>query len=116
MPLEDQPDFPEVTARPCDQIPRPSGLLGVDSPRALEMLEELDDAVFAALQGCQTALERTRQLWPQALEAIDWELIDESREQYLRFAVETTQRLQEAEIRTPERSVAALEVISLLAR
>lgn len=79
------------------------------------MLEELDDAVFAALKGCAASLEETRRLWPEVVSTLGWELIDESREQYLRFAVETTIRLQQEEVRSPERSVAALEILSLLA-
>ena len=49
------------------------------------------------------------------MEALGWELVDESREQYMRFAVETTRRLQNQEMRSPEHSLAALEVMSLLA-
>ena len=102
----------------ADQQPepvRPSSLLDVDADPVLSMLEELDDVVFAALAGCQDSLERTRKLWPQVVEALGWELVDESREQYMRFAVETTRRLQNQEMRSPEHSLAALEVMSLLA-
>ena len=95
---------------------RPSQHFDADSPAVQAMLEELDDAVFAALKGCPESLETTRRLWPQVVSTLGWELVDESREQYLRFAVETTIRRQEEEIRSPERSVAALEILSLLAR
>ena len=53
---------------------------------------------------------------PRVVDAVGWYLVDESREQYLRYAIETTVALQEQEVRAPERGVAALEVISLLIR
>ena len=54
--------------------------------------------------------------WPQVVQQIGWDLVEESREQYLRYAVEVTRQFQLAPGRTPERSLAALDIISLLTK
>ncbi|MCH7751450.1 MAG: hypothetical protein IH898_04775 [Planctomycetes bacterium] len=97
---------------PFDELP--SYLLRPETDEMRELLEELDDAIFAALQGSEDSLEKAKTLWPRAIAEIDWELVEESREHYLRFAVETSRRLQQGELRSPERSVMALEIVSLL--
>src|SRR5262245_29582122 len=71
------------------------------APEVRELLELLDDAVFDALGGCQTALAKTRQLWPEVVATLGAELVEESREQYLRYAVELTRRFEFKEIRNP---------------
>jgi hypothetical protein len=92
----------------------PSYLLSPETEEMRELLEDLDDAIFAALQGSDESLDKARALWPQAIAEIDEELVEESREHYLRFAVETSQRFRPDENRSPERAVAAIEIILLL--
>jgi hypothetical protein len=87
-----------------------------DVPEVREVLESLDDAIFGALGGCGAALERARQLWPGAVESLGWEIVEESREQYLRYAVEVTRRFESQVVRDPALALAALEVIELLTR
>jgi len=92
----------------------PSHLLSPDSEHVREILEQLDDVIFQAIQGDDFAMEQAQLLWPEVLKQIGWELIEESREQYLRYANEITRHLELDEIRRPERSIAALEIIDLL--
>src|SRR5262249_51334710 len=80
-----------------------------EAPEVRELLERLDDAVFDALGGCQAALAKTRMLWPEIVATLGAELVDESREQYLRYAVELTRRFEFKEIRNPSIAMAALE-------
>ena len=87
-----------------------------EAPEVRDLLESLDDAVFEALGGCQAALEKTRQLWPAVAAALGPAVVDESREQYLRYAVELTRRFEFKEIRDPAIAMAALEIIELLTR
>jgi hypothetical protein len=87
-----------------------------DAARVRERLESLDDAIFGALGGCTTALAKARQLWPDAVHSLGWDQVEESREQYLRYAVEVTRRFESHEIRDPARALAALEVIELVTR
>lgn len=94
----------------------PSFLLHPETDAMRELLEELDDAIFAAIQGSNDALDRARDLWPRAIAEIDWQLVEESREHYLRFAVEVTRRLDLTEARSPDNAVLAIDVISLLTK
>ncbi len=105
---------PTVADVPEDQLP--SHLLQSESAYVRAMLEELDDVVFSAVRGDDGALEQAQTLWPQVVAAIGWELVEESREQYLRFAIDVTRRFEGDNSRKPEHAVAALEVISLLTR
>ena len=109
------------SGKPLERLPPcvpeeqlPSHLLHPQSDAVRAMLEELDDVVFSAVRGDEEALEQTRTLWPQVVATIGWELVEESREQYLRFAIDITQRFETDTARKPEHAVAALEVISLL--
>ncbi len=99
---------------PEDELP--SQLLSSESAYVRALLEDLDDVVFSAVRGDASALEQAHILWPQVVAAIGWELVEESREQYLRFAIDVIRRFETDGIRTPECTVAALEVISLLTR
>jgi len=92
----------------------PSHLLHPESEPVRGLLEELDDVIFSAVRGDSGALEQAHTLWPQVVAAIGWELVEESREQYLRFAIDVTQRFGTADGRRPEHAVAALDIISLL--
>ncbi len=93
----------------------PSQKLGEERPELIEQLEHLDDVVFEAIAGKETALEQLRQLWPEMLEQLGIELLEESKEQYLRHAQAVWDHCTTSdEVRTSEQSLAALSVISLL--
>lgn len=94
----------------------PSAALDCESARVRGKLEELDDVIFEAVNGEPHALERAHRLWPEVVEEIGWEHVEESREQYLRYAVEITHHYHRQEIRKPEKAIAALEIISLLTK
>ena len=104
----------DAKSLPSDELP--SYLLRPETDEMRDLLEELDDAIFAALQGNEDSVERAKTLWPRAIAELDWELVEESREQYLRFAVEVSRRLQQSELRSSERSVTELEIIILLTK
>jgi hypothetical protein len=105
---------PTVADVPPEELP--SHLLHPESKQVHAMLESLDDVVFSAVRGDANALEQAHTLWPQVVAAIGWELVEESREQYLRFAIDITQRFENDSTRKPEHAVAALEIISLLTK
>lgn len=81
-----------------------------------ELLEALDDAMFAAIAGDAGSLDKARTLWGEAVATLPLDLVDESREQYLRFAAETTRHVETADLRNPAAAVTALEVLELLTR
>lgn len=100
------------------KLPRalPAGSLHLDSREAFDLLESLDDAMFAAIAGEAAALESAREHWRRALGALSAELIDESREHYLRFAVDVARRFECDRIRDPAKVMVAVEVIELLTK
>lgn len=87
-----------------------------EAPTVCALLESLDDAVFAALEGSESALAETHELWPAVVTALGPELIEESREQYLRYAIELTRRFEFKEIRDPAVAIAALAIIEMLTK
>jgi hypothetical protein len=97
------------TEPPTLAFPDPNSLVVRDQ------LEELDDAMFAAMDGAPGAIEKARALWFNAVASLPWGLIEESRDQYLRYAAEVLGR-PGTHVRSPEASLGALEVMELLAR
>src|SRR5262249_19829309 len=87
-----------------------------ETPKVREQLEALDDAMFAAIAGNADVLERARTLWQSAVATLPWELVEESREHYLRFAAEASQQADEAEVRDAAAAVVAIEVLEMLTR
>jgi hypothetical protein len=88
------------------------------SAAAHELFEALDDSMFAAIGGDAAALETARTLWASAIRVLPAELVDESRDHYLRFAAEAAKHggSDDGEPRSPALAVAALEVVELLAQ
>jgi hypothetical protein len=86
------------------------------APEIREQLETLDDVMFAAIGGDSAALEQARELWNDAACQLPRALVDEAREQYLRYAAEVTRRYKASELRDPMTSIVALEMFDLLAR
>lgn len=100
------PEFTDVVV----SCPRGTEIAG----RVLERLEELDDTIFAALEGDAEALDRSRILWSDVRREIDEPLLAESRAQYARHA----RNIWDASRSNPEESLArafaALEVLGLV--
>jgi hypothetical protein len=94
----------------------PSQMLHPDSDHVRALLEELDDVIYLAIGGDADSLQQAYQLWPKVLEEIGWELVEESREQYLRYSTDLARRFEHAELRDPERALSAIEIIELLMR
>ncbi len=93
----------------------PSKILEACSPEVTEKLEELDDVVYDALSGKETALEQVQTLWPEVLGELGDELVAESREQYLCYALSIWQQQSDPPgTRDPVRAVQALEVLCVL--
>ena len=97
-------------------LPPPTLLIHADSRESSELLETLDDAMFAAIAGDEAAMATARELWSRALAELSAELLDESREQYLRFAVDETRRFESDQTRDLTKAMIAVEVIELLTR
>ncbi len=89
--------------------------LPAELPAVIAQLEQLDDAVFDAVQGRSEALAELQLLWPQLLGELGEYRLAESREQYIRYALS----IWRDDVRTgtrhdPERAFYTLEVLCVL--
>lgn len=104
-----------ATQDPSNTIFSSAGLLDLDHAALMENLEELDGAVLDAIDGVDGALGRVRTMWPEVLSRLPAPLVDESRQQYVHFAVRGWRDADsEQERRDPLRAIAALDVLATL--
>ena len=81
----------------------------------LERLEHLDDLVYDAVAGKPDAMDRLKNFWPQVRDDLGEEILAESQEQYLRYALSTwVESIEPDEVRDPSRAVQSLEVLCVL--
>ena len=92
----------------------PSQLIETETPEILEELEKLDDAVYDAITGKAEALDRLTSLWPKVLDRLGYDLVEPSREQYLRYALGVWHDFIDQGDGSPEMAVAALGVLEVL--
>ncbi|HWB13273.1 MAG TPA: hypothetical protein VG826_28870 [Pirellulales bacterium] len=98
-----------------DCLLAPAQIVGAQCPEALEKLELLDDTVFEAIAGRPGALEELRRLWPAVLIEVGPDLVEESREQYLRHALRVWRECIEGDqIRNPALALTTMEVVCIL--
>ena len=88
--------------------------LAAQTPEVIEMLEHLDDVVFSAIEGKAVALEQVEVVWALVLDELGPELVEKSREQYLRYALQVWNQCLTGELSDPERAVAAVDVMCML--
>ncbi len=88
--------------------------LAAQPPEVLEMLERIDDLVFTAIDGDDRSLGELQVLWPMVAAELNEDLVEQSREQYLRCALSIWTECVEGEVRRPERAVAAIDVLCVL--
>jgi hypothetical protein len=88
--------------------------LAVQPPEVLELLERVDDLVFAAIAGDEPALRELQLLWPAVVADLDAELVDQSREQYLRCALSIWSDCVDDQMQRTERAVSAIDVLCVL--
>jgi hypothetical protein len=91
-----------------------SATLTQQSAEVVELLERIDDVVFAAIGGDERALAELEVLWPLAAQELDPELFEQSREQYLRCALSICSECSNEAIERPDRAMAAVEVLCIL--
>jgi hypothetical protein len=93
----------------------PSHTLDPESPAVLEKLELLDDLVYESIGGNAQMLEQLHSVWPSLQAELDENLLAESREQYLRYALSIWEDcIVKDGLRDPLRAVQALDVLCLL--
>ncbi len=108
---EGAPELKRIESSSC--VP-PSQGLAVSSRETLELLEQLDDLVFDTISGRRPALDELTALWPKLSAELPGELLAESREQYLRYAIKLWESCADDQKRDASWAVAALDVLCLL--
>jgi hypothetical protein len=86
------------------------------SADVLARLEALDDVIFAAIEGDPDALDLAAATWQCTLGEVGPEMLEESRQQYLRFAKSVWEATREHSDEPPPNPFAAIEIIGLLAQ
>ena len=88
--------------------------LAAQPAEVLEVLERIDDLVFAAISGDQAALAELQVLWPCATSELPADVVEQSREQYLRCALSIWTQAGEVHDKQPERAISAIDVLCVL--
>jgi hypothetical protein len=83
-------------------------------PEIINHLEELDDVIFAAIDGDQAALQESAAAWHRAVKTVGHDAIEETRRQYLRHAQSVWESLRHESVQPPHKIFAAIEIIGLL--
>lgn len=89
-------------------------VLAGQPPEVVELLERIDDLVFAAISGDAHALGELEVLWPTVAADLDEQLVEQSREQYLRCALSIWGESVASDGKRPERAVSAIDVLCVL--
>jgi len=111
--------FERIIAAVEDYVPKGSvdqlaALLAGQPPAILDLLERVDDLVFTAINGDDRALTELEVLWPTIVDELNEDLVEQSREQYLRCALSIWSECVDGEVHKPERAVAAIDVLCVL--
>jgi len=102
-------------ARPRTMGRNGHGKLDSAQQQTVQQLDLLDDLVGAALEGAPDARAALEMLWPQAKAQLPADVIEESRERYLRYALSFWRgNGQRAPVSAPGRSESALILLSIL--
>ena len=101
------------SSRPEKELPKGFRIEDDDFDVTLQ-LEELDDIIFPAIAGNETALHDAAPAWNSAITVLGPEKVRETRNEYLRFARSTWDFLCQQSIRQPERILAVVKIILLL--
>lgn len=80
-----------------------------------DQLDELDEVIFAALDGDAEALDRSRKLWSTVRREVAPPLVEESQEQYAKRALMVWDATRSSPEESLARAFAALEVLGLMA-
>ncbi|HVU86324.1 MAG TPA: hypothetical protein VHD36_03320 [Pirellulales bacterium] len=81
----------------------------------VEQLGILDDAVFEAIAGRTDALVGLKRLWPEIKASLGPTLLEESREQYVRYALRVWRDAVDVDgLHNPAAALAVVDVMSLL--
>jgi hypothetical protein len=97
------------------RLPAPSATIAPADTEILRKLERLDDLVYETIAGKESAAQELAAYWPKVREELGDELLAESREQYIRYAVTLWQQCASPQGVHPANSaIRSLDVLSIL--
>ena len=114
---------------PCEKLDELAAVVMVDEPRhagspidqaeterpeVVERLERLDDVIFPAIDGDETALEVSAPVWRETVAELGPVVVEESRSEYLRYARSVWLFLTSQTVSQPLRLLAVMKIIGLL--
>jgi hypothetical protein len=85
-----------------------------DDPEVVQRLESLDDVMFPAIAGDQQALAQVEPAWRQTMAELGAAVVQESRNEYLRYARTTWEFLRGNTPGHRQQLLAILQIIALL--
>ncbi|HTQ38333.1 MAG TPA: hypothetical protein VMJ32_04860 [Pirellulales bacterium] len=86
----------------------------VADPAAVELLEQLDDAVYEAVNGVAGAVNHASRLWAQLTQLLPPATQAALREQYLHYAFTLWNTSHEEGVRNADKAIGVLEVLAVL--
>jgi len=86
----------------------------VTDPQTIELLEQLDDAVYDCIHGEPDVLETIGNLWLCLSERLRPEVLATAREQYMRYALTLWEACLDSGMREPQQAMRALDVLTAL--
>jgi hypothetical protein len=86
----------------------------VTDPETIELLEQLDDAVYDCIHGAPNAMETIGTLWQKLSERLRPDVLATAREQYMRYALMLWEACHDAAVRQPQKAMRALDVLTAL--
>jgi GTPase-associated protein 1, N-terminal domain type 2 len=106
---------------PKPRVPRlavttgtPPDIHTISDPAAIEQLEQLDDAVYDAINGSVDAMATVNELWQQLCSQLSPATLAAAREQYLRYTLTLWDACADEPLREPQRAARALDVLTVL--
>lgn len=84
------------------------------TPELIERLESLDDVIFPAIEGDPQALAKSAPAWREAVAELGPALVQESRNEYLRYARSTWEFLRRNSAGHRQHLMALLQIIAML--
>ena len=85
-----------------------------DEPEVVQRLESLDDVIFPAIAGDEQALAQVEPAWRETVAELGPDVVQESRNEYLRYARSTWEFLRRNSPGHRQQLLAILQIIALL--
>jgi hypothetical protein len=86
----------------------------VTDPTTIDLLEQLDDAVYDCIHGATNVMETIGSLWQMLSERLRSDVLAAAREQYMRYALTLWEACHDPAVREPQKAMRALDVLTAL--